>query len=127
MGRNLNITSEVLDGLGFSEYWDEHEIWGTRTFVFSNGQHFRIIEQEAIDDDSDGYSLDGQYVANHFYFGGWMAWPKIDKGKYDLFFLHEMYDCLKECYPDCLEEFVSICKNVKMGKYIDDYLERKVV
>lgn len=124
--RRLNITDKVLDRLGFSEYWDEHGDWGGRTLTFSNGTRFRIIDTEENEDDSYGYSKDGTYVAQHFYFADWFAIPKIDKGHFDLFFLHEMYECIEQCYPDCLEEFVSKCRQLKMGVYLDDYLKCRV-
>ena len=85
--KRLNITDGVLDKLGFSEYWDEHGTWGGRTLTFSNDTIFRIIEQEEMEDDSEGYSKDGVYVAQYFYFADWFAIPKIDKGHFDLFFL----------------------------------------
>lgn len=125
--KRLNITDTILDKLGFSEYWDEHCTWGGRTLTFSNGTRFRIIEQEEMDDDSEGYSSDGCYVAAHFYFADWFALPKIDKGHFDLFFLHEMYECIEKCYPDCVEEFVSKCKELKMGSFIDDFLKERTV
>lgn len=117
----LNITDLVLDKLGFSEYWDEHGTWGSRALTFSNGTHFRIIEQEEMDDDSEGYHKDGNYIAHHFYFAGWFAVPKIDDVHFDLFFLHEMYACIAKYYPDCLEEFVDKCNSVRMGRYIDNH------
>ena len=118
--RKLNLTDRILDKLGFSEYWDEHGTWGGRTLTFKNGVKFRIIDQEEMDDDTEGYG-DGMYIAQHFYFAGWFAWEKID-GEYDLFFLHEMYECIEKYYPTCLEEFVDKCKNLKMKIYIDDFL-----
>jgi hypothetical protein len=121
----LNITDKVLDKLGFSEYWDEHGTWGGRTLTFSNGVMFRIIEQEEMDDDTEGYSSNGRYVAAHFYFADWFAIPQIDKGHFDLFFLHEMYDCIEKCYPDCLQEFVLKCNSLKMGAYIDEHIKNK--
>lgn len=123
--KRLNITDGVLDKLGFSEYWDENCTWGGRTLTFSNNKMFRIVAQEEMDDDSEGYSHDGCYVASHFYFTGWFAIPKIDSSHFDLFFLHEMYECIEKCYPDCLEEFISKCKEVKMGSFIDDFLKKR--
>lgn len=109
----LNITKDVLDRLGFSEYWDEHGTWGGRTLTFSNGTKFRIIEQLQHDDDPD------IYVGDHYYFTGWFATPKSDEGHYDLFFLHEMYNCIKEVYPDCLNEFLQLCHDAKMSVYLE--------
>ena len=121
--KRLNITDTILDKLGFSEYWDEHGTWGGRTLTFSDGTQFRIMDQEEMDDDTEGHYTGGTYIAHHFSFSGWFAIPKIDKGHFDLFFLHEMYECIRECYPDNLEEFTSKCRQLKMGSYIDDFLK----
>jgi len=116
--KRLNITNTILDKLGFSEYWDEHGTWGTRTLSFSNGIDFTIIEQEEMDNDTYGYG-DGCYVANHWYFSSDL--PSINhplKGSHDLFFIHEMYDCIEKYYPECLEEFTQICISLKMHCYL---------
>lgn len=118
----LNITDRILDKLGFSEYWDENCDWGGRTLTFSNGTRFRIIEQGEMDDDTEGYSPNGRYIANHFHFAGWFALPKTKAPDYDLFFLHEMYECIKKEYPGCLDEFLAKCEKLKMKVYIDEYL-----
>ena len=123
--KKLNITEKVLDKLGCSEYWDEHGNWGGRTLVFSNGTLFRIIEQQEMDDNTEGYMPDGCYIAAHFYFADWFAIPKTNKGNFDLFFIHEMYECIEKCYPDCIDEFVSKCKELKMGIYIEEFLENR--
>lgn len=119
----LNITSKVLDRLGFSEYWDGDGTSGARTLKFSNGWQFRILEIEENDDDSEGYSHDGKYVARHWVFVGWHAVPKLDTRAYNLFFLHEMYECIAQVYPQLLAEFVKICRAKKMGYYIDEYIK----
>lgn len=120
----LSITSKVLDKIGFSEYWDEHGTWGGRTLEFTNGIRFRIAEIDETEDDSEGYSSDGEYVSNHFFFTDWFAIsePSI-KGHFDLFFIHEMYECIRKCYPDCVSEFEAILKKNKMYKYVDRYLK----
>lgn len=105
--KRLNLTSKILDKLGFSEYWDEHGTWGTRTLFFSNGLSFQIIEQEEMDDDTEGHYPNGIYVANHYSY--------LEN---DLFFLHEMYACILEHLPDCIEEFTLKCRAVKMESYI---------
>ena len=126
--RKLNLTDTIIDKLGFSEYSDENGTWGGRTLTFKNGVRFRIIDQEEMDDDTDGYS-NGMYIAQHFYFAGWFAYEKIvDEHnlffvcEHDLFFLHEMYECIEKYYPTCLEEFVEKCNDLKMKIYIDDFL-----
>lgn len=123
--QKLNITSGVLDALGFSEYWDENGTGGGRTLTFSNGDRFRIYEQDEMDDDSDGRMSEGCYVANHYWFAGWFAIPKSNSEHRELFFLHEMYECIKTEYPNSLNEFVEKCKAVKMGSYIESYLKSK--
>lgn len=124
--RRLNITWEILDKLGFSDYWDEDCDWGGRTLEFSNGTKFRIAVYEEKDDEYDGYGLLGNceatYVAEHYDFSGFFAIPPTDAGHYDLFFLHEMYECIEKEYPDCLEEFTAKCKELNMKPYIDEYL-----
>lgn len=123
MFQRLNITDAVLDRLGFSEYWDEHGTWGGRTLTFSDGTRFRIIERE--EQDADYYQNANQYIAKHFYFAGWFAIPKINSSgsAFDLFFIHEMYECIKKFYPQCLDEFVSKCDTLGMEIYIKEYLE----
>lgn len=114
----LNITATVLDKLGFSEYWDENGTWGGRTLEFSNGAKFRIMEIVETDDETEGYG-EKMYKAQKWCFADWFATPKIENGGYyDLFFLHEMYECIKHHYPDCLEEFASKCKSLGMKWYI---------
>ena len=73
-----------------------------------------------MDDNSEGYSMNGEYVAKHFYFAGWFATPKTD-AHYELFFLHELYECVKNEYPNGLSEFLEKCKTLRMIGYIDEY------
>jgi hypothetical protein len=125
--KKLNITEAVLDKLGFSEYWDENGTSGTRTLQFGDGERFQIVEQEEMDDSYEGYSgmvgSKPEYVSQHFFFLDKNEKNSAHKIKcYDLFFLHEMYLCVKEVIPGCLEEFVSICESVNMKPYIDSYI-----
>lgn len=126
--RKLNITDEVLDHLGFSEYWNKVGNWGYRTLTFSNGTIFRIVEQDEMEDEYLGYSFlaggEPTYVAKHFYYRGNFALPEKDWSKYyELFFLHEIYECIKNEYPECTDEFIQKCKEVNMKPYIDEYLK----
>lgn len=126
----LNLTSTILDKLGFSEYWDEHGTWGGRTLTFKNGVQFRIAEQEEMNDDSDGYGSNPTYVANHYYFTGWFALPKIDAPHHDLFFLHDLLEVIEANYTDCFEEFMVKCNKLNMGPYVNEYLafyDRKIL
>lgn len=59
-----------------------------------------------------------------FHFAGWFAIPKT-QGYSDLFFLHEMYECIEKYYNSCLPEFVEKCDSLKMKVYIDEYLSHK--
>ena len=121
----LNITSTILDKLGFSEYWDEHGTWGGRTLTFGNGTMFRIVEQCEMDDDEEGYG-NGKYVANHYYFSGWFAIPNKDAScHYDLFFIDEMCYCIEKEYPECLSEFINKCKKLNMEYYLPEHLIKK--
>ena len=117
----LNITDGVLDALGFSDYWDEDGDWGSRILDFENGTRFRIAEMCETDENHEG-----KYIANHYWFAGWYASPKISIGNpddTDLFFLHEMYECIAKFYPKCLPEFTCRCNKVKMISYIEGYLK----
>ena len=123
--RRLNITETILDKLGFSDYWDENGTWGGRTLEFSNGTKFRIAEFEEMDDEEGGYGSNPTYVSDHYNFFGFFAIPPTNANDYDLFFLHEMYECIEKEYPDCLEEFTTKCKDLNMKPYIDEYLAER--
>lgn len=116
----LNITSRVLDKLGFSEYWDENGTGGCRTLAFNSGDKLRIYEQDEMDDNTEGYSKDGIYIANHYCFSSHWATPKITGNRIyrDLFFLQDLYEVIFEYYPDSLTEFIEKCIELKMIAYI---------
>lgn len=114
----LNITSGVLDRLGFSPYEDETGEWGFRELGFENGIRFRIVNY----DEMDVFSQQGGdvYVAEHFVFLTDFAIPKIEKREnLELYFLHEMYFCINKYYADCLNEFREKCFNANMMYYLD--------
>lgn len=114
----LNITDKVLDKLGFGPYQDGSGDWGTRTLVFNNDVRFEIRELDEKDDDMDGYGgmagIEGKYCASHFEFDG-----------HELFFLHQMYECIEKYFPSCLDEFVEKCDEMNMKPYIDDFLDHR--
>lgn len=114
----LNITDTVLDKLGFSEYWDEHGTWGTRTLTFSDNTKLTIIEYE--EQDADYYENGNLYIAHHFVFNGSLKQKPEKDGYYDLFFLSDLYKCIAELFPDNLEEFVNKCKDLYMFEYIKE-------
>lgn len=117
----LNITDDVLDKLGFTEYWDEHCTWGTRSLIFDNGVSFDIIEMCQDDCCDNGYD-EGYYISQHWYFSEWYV-NKTSCKAHDLFFMHEMYECIKSFYPECLDDFITKCKQANMSIYIERYLE----
>src|SRR5690348_1840140 len=117
----LLITDRVLDRLGFSPYWDEHCTWGGRTITFGEKEaSIRIIDQEEMDDDTEGNWFDGSHVSPHFRYAGWFDVPKTD-GDSDLYFLHQLYDVVKYKCPDFLNEFKERCAKNNMKAYIDSY------
>jgi hypothetical protein len=125
MGFNkLNITEDVLDKLGFTEYWDENGTSGGRTLHFeTSNDRLRVNEQCQMDDCYEGYNPKGaEYVSQHWSFLGWFATPKVDDD-YDLFFLHEIYEVIKKHYPKSLNEFVERCEKVLMGGFIKSYID----
>ena len=91
---NLLITSKVLDVLGFSEYWDMHGTSGTRTLKLPDGGVIILVEIDETPDDSDGYSLEGEYVSNHYRHAPWV-YPEKFKQPYGpekpVYFLHDLY------------------------------------
>lgn len=112
--RRLNITDDVLDRLGFSEYWDEHGTFGTRTLTFDDGSQFTIVEQEDMVDEYEDI-----YISHHFYFCGSFSRPRLEPHiTFYLFFLDEMYQCISQYYPHCLEEFLQRCHKAKMKVYL---------
>lgn len=117
----LNITDDVLDKIGFSEYWDDDGDSGTRTLSFKNGDRLVIVEYLQMDDDTEGYLTNGIYRSDHYLFVGYKAIPKSEND-YDLFFLEQMYEVIKELYPNCLNEFLDKCREVKMIEYVQEHI-----
>lgn len=109
----INVTSEVLDKLGFGEYWDEHGDWGYRPLTFKDGTIFRLAEYNEVDDDSYGMAEGGRYVPNHYFFQGGFQSPE-KKSNCKIYFLHELYQLIKKEYPDSANEFLDKCKALKM-------------
>lgn len=120
----LNITDHVLSKLGFSEYWDDNGNSGSRILEFKNGEVFKISEQCQMDDGNEGYGgmcgQDPMYISNHYCFMGWYASPQIkDVGTIDLFFLSDIYYCIRKYYPECVDEFINKVRSNYMIKYIN--------
>lgn len=117
----LNITAGVLDRLGFSKYQEENPFIGGRTLTFKDGTEFSIIEQLEMEDGTQGTIPNGHYVSNHFYWNYFYAGYKDRVSNHELFFLSEMNECLNLYYSDYVEEFVQLCKEAKMLKYLPFY------
>ena len=117
----MNLTEKALDEIGFSEYWDEHGTWGTRTLTFSNGDKFRIIENldDVAEVDAKGTEL---FCANSYVHSTVLGMPRPERDR-DLIFLHDLYEVIEQQLPDSLAEFISICRKKHMGLYIDKYLQ----
>lgn len=121
----LLLSSRILDRLGFSEYWDEHCTWGGRSITFAGDDSIRIIDQEEMDDDTEGNWYDGVHIAAHYRYSGWFDVPRRDEHDSDLYFLHQLYDVVETIYPQHIAEFIERCKKNNMGGYIESYLEFK--
>lgn len=115
----LPLTEDVLNRLGFSEYWDENCTWGGRTIKFSNGDTLRIIQYLVDEDDNYGYG-GGKYQGEYYSYAGWFDIPKREH-KYhgELFFLHELYDLILTVIPNSIDEFINRCKEHKMNYYLN--------
>jgi len=113
----LNITTRILDKLGFSEYWAGSGDFGDRRLHFkSSDEVITIMEIDEKDDDTDGYASHGRYVAKHYLLS------KSPEYR-DLFFIEQLYDVVKELYPNSLNEFIEKLKDLKMFIYIEEYLK----
>ena len=111
--RMLNLTDDILDKLGFSGYRDGAGNYGTRTMVFDNGDSLRIMEHDQQDDGSQGYG-EPVYVSEHFSY----VHKNSPAHSEDLFFLHELYNCVIMWHGDSLIEFRKKCEFLNMGSYL---------
>jgi len=108
IANNIKITDDILDILGFTEYWDENGSWGGRILKFKDGQWFQIIQSSEDD-------FGKEYKEDKYSFAGWFANPKIDCGSYDLETIGDMTNCILEQYPNYLKEFKNLLNN-KLNK-----------
>lgn len=111
----LNLTDGVLNKLGFSEYVDGAGDFGSRALTFKDGHKIIIWEIDEKEDDTDGYSIDGKYVSNHYCGTNWNA----------LFFLHDIYEEIITNHENYELEFIDICRSIKMDAYIYDYIKEQ--
>ncbi len=118
----LLLTDRVLDRLGFSEYWDEHCTWGGRTITFGDKDVLiRVVDQEEMDDDTEGNWFDGSHISNHYSYSGWFDIGGNKDDYSDLYFLHQLYEVVKFKCPQYLDEFKERCFKNNMKAYIESY------
>lgn len=123
----LLLSDRVLDRLGFSPYNDEHCTWGGRTLTLGKDENifsFRIIDQEEMDDDTEGNWFDGSHINASFSYSG--SFDRKNKNDYsDLYFLHQLYEVVKHLCPQHLDEFKKRCADNNMKNAIESYEEFK--
>lgn len=126
--KELLLSDMVLDRLGFSEYWDENCTWGGRTITLgaADGEYcIRILDQEEMDDDIQGFYGGGNHVAHTFSYTGFFGTPSTEHYS-DLYFLHQLYDLIEFLCPQHTNEFILRCNKNNMGNQIKSYLEFKL-
>lgn len=110
--KEMLLTDRSLDKIGFSEYWGDAGESGTRTLQLADKVFYRIHDMDELDDQCGGYCGEEEYYPGHFTTNNW----------HTIYFLHEMYEDVKERSPEYLEIFVEKCKKVNMLPYIKSYL-----
>jgi hypothetical protein len=126
----LLLTSELLDNMGFSEYWGDSGDSGSRTLnlgakigderLISNKEYplYYIHEIDEKNDECDGYCGSLNYC----------PFKITNKDFHSMYFLHEMYeDILSRRTPEELDKFLEITKstNVNCYNYLMSYLKYK--
>jgi len=126
------ITEQLLDVMGFSEYWSGSGDYGDRRLdlggkvgderLTSKKEYpvYWIFEFDSKDDECDGYGYGSPCrVPQHF----------ADKDMVSMYFLHEMYeDIVTRRTPEEVEMFITILKKkgVNLYPYIESYLKWKL-
>mgnify|MGYP001329952384 CR=1 FL=1 len=112
----LLITRDVLDKLGFTEYWAGSGDYGTRLLKFSSGPFYTIKEMDSLEDNSSGYSY-AEYSANRYL---------SENFSKSLYFLHDLYEDIwsRRTYDEVCE-FVEKTKEVNMYPYIESWINYK--
>ena len=112
----LLLTEDVLDKLGFTEYWAGSGDYGKRLLKFSDGPFYTINEMDSLEDNSYGYSY-AEYSANRYL---------SDNFGKSLYFLHDLYeDILGKRTVEEVGEFINKTKEVNMFPYIESWLKYK--
>ena len=118
----LRLTYRMLDVLGFTEYWaGGSDDYGERTFGISGVKIYWLGCISESEDPCSGYCKEPVYQAEKF-----RTAFKYGKDK-NIYFLHDLYDDIKENAPEVLEIFIEKTREngVNMYSYIESYLEWK--
>lgn len=120
--KEMLLTDKVLNLLGFSQYCGGASEYGERSFGIEGVEIYRIVENDEQDDPAAGYGYgDPEYCSCHY------SQPSKSKTYGSIYFLHELYESIKENNPNLLEMFVEKTKEkgVNMYPYIKSYLDYK--
>jgi hypothetical protein len=118
------ITDKVLDKLGFSKYWGGSGDFGERKFGVKLSETefdpalgvYTLIEMDEKDDENDGYDPEPKYAPRYFC-------SSFGKHFRAIYFLHDLYEDIKEKTPSLLVTFLERCMNNNMMPYIKSYLK----
>lgn len=110
--KSLQFTDRIADLIGFGEYSGGY-CFGTRSLWFGNGASLILTRVNEMEDGSDGLSDTGDFIGEHFVYDS-----KTLNSQLEIFFLHDLYQCIKEEWPEYLQSFVATCKMLKMQSYI---------
>ena len=108
----INLTDEMLDHLGFKEWWGGSGYWGSSQINLA-GVPIRIFRTHEELDINMGYGESASYQSSH-YCG--------DKFNGNIYFLHELLEYVKSFNSEqCTELFIEKCKLTNLGEYIESY------
>ena len=118
--QECNLTSKLLNFLGFSEYWDSNTDAGTRVLTLSEKYAYRIWDEDEKEDETEGYGGWTKYQPQHFH-------SDFDHKKfYTLYFLHDMFEDINDNIGvEAGLLFIELCKKKNCKDFIESYLEYK--
>ncbi len=103
--KKIELTDDVLEKLGFTEYDDEHCTWGNRRLLFDGDsdewKKLQIIENCESCAEENGYPA-------QFVYAEWFDQIRrkpTGGGRMDLTTLYELYICIDIYRPELLDEF----------------------
>jgi len=117
------LTEDILDKLGFSDYWAGSGEFGNRTFSKerddgSNTSEFayRMVVSDQLDDGSMGWGK-LEYKPEYFI---------VEDFQTTLYFLHDLYENIFSKENEELNKlFLSKCTEIGLESYIQSYLNYK--